>query len=357
MGQAASKVVGKTSKLSSAADKLKRPPIPRRAVEAAAPSDAATNNNGNGNNTNMPAEFLRGEGFGSQDARDMGQEMYWQYEQHQKIQRRKQLGNYYNASAPTLTTNNIYAVTGDDAGSSTAAPIEMPEDLLKFIKNVGPAKQMVDEEFTTRRLFKKENFSELEKLEITRTSRRERVCIPLMENVEGFTTEKNTNFARGEKNFEAIDENGENEDDFGLANIDFYDLLQRKGKYEKIVVNRNSGDDVDHNFQDDDYVAVFCENLLSSTNRCTNKTNAIMATNVSSERKTNKHLQNDDFLLLQLSSNILDIPVLRLDDDNNILGVHERDSNSQTISMMPENKVLLVLNNLSTNQKAVQDKK
>lgn len=233
----------------------------------------------------------------------------------------------------------------------------MPEDLLKFIKNVGPAKQMVDEEFTTRRLFKKENFSELEKLEITRTSRRERVCIPLMENVEGFTTEKNTNFARGEKNFEAIDENGENEDDFGLANIDFYDLLQRKGKYEKIVVNRNSGDDVDHNFQDDDYVAVFCENLLSSTNRCTNKTNAIMATNVSSERKTNKHLQNDDFLLLQLSSNILDIPVLRLDDDNNILGVHERDSNSQTISMMPENKVLLVLNNLSTNQKAVQDKK
>lgn len=114
-----------------------RPPVPPPASTTPSASEPAN-----------PGSFLRGEGLAKEDIRDIGQELF---------------------------LRNKHKV--DD---KVKGPQEMPADLLKFIQDVGPAKQSVDKQFTAPRLLEKENIEELEKKESSRQMIRQRKRMPLV---------------------------------------------------------------------------------------------------------------------------------------------------------------------------------
>jgi hypothetical protein len=196
MGQAASKRLAKTAEAVVKKVAETKPPPASSSVAPRAATNSATKTQSAAN----PGSFLRGEGLGQQDIRDIGQELFLQ---------------------------NLHKVDAKDG------PPEMPADLLKFIQDVGPVKQTVDNEFTASRLLEKENEGELIKPESTRRQVRERTRMPLMGEDQDFTTTRNTNFSTSHDDKKA--------EDFGTSNLELYDLLSRKsnsgGNPDTVVVD------------------------------------------------------------------------------------------------------------------------
>jgi len=298
MGQSASKGLSKAAgKVAAQTPSLKRPPIPSRTPHHASPDN--------------PGTFLRGEGAAAHDVRDRGQEMYLQHVQQQMRQESKKKTNKTSADGTAATKLN--------QGGNT----EMPEDLLKFIQDVGPAKAEIDREFTTSRLLKEENQEELMKGESVRTAKRERRRMPLMQGDENFTTEKNTNFSsqKGSVSLSTPDIH-----DFGLSNLQLYEMLNEKEEMsdnEKIVGGFH--DKVSSEFDEGQQ-------------------------NYSSPK--GKELKKKELQLLSQTLTILEIPKLRINEDGDILGLQSSDvpgPEMTTISSIPESKVIMVLKDLLNN--------
>lgn len=298
MGQSASKGLSKVARHVPA--DLKRPPIPRRSVSPIENEASSAANIG---------DFLRGKGVGSNDARDMGQEMYLQYAQKQKQQLSR---------------------SGDSADDVTdiSSKMETNPSLLKFIQDIGPAKQTIDKEFTSSRLLERKNQGELEKLEIKRTTRRERLRMPLMKD-SNFTLERNTNFTM-ETTAPLLKSASDN--DFGITSIELYDLLRQK---ESALGN------------DDDTVAAFYDKLMSTKEEC-QEPDSLSSSKTLSKVKT-KRIQ-----MLVSAIRVLNIPALRMDVDNNILGIYPCEVAGPETDAIPESKVVLVLNNVWNASNQVQ---
>ena len=281
MGQTASKGLSKAAeKAAKQASSLKRPPIPKRLP------DESPGNPG----------FLRGGGLAEHDVRDKGQEMYLQHVQEQR------------------------QAAANPKGDASVKNTEMPEDLLKFITDVGPATKSVDREFTTSRLLKEENKEELNKLEISRTAKRERIRMPLMQGEDQFATEKNTNFTVGDAKSLSAEQH-----DFGLSNIQLYEFLAQKDtkEGEKIV------DDVH-------------EKIVSDSEDC--------IADYSSPK--GEELKKNELELLAQTLKVLEIPTLRLNEDGDILGLSKKDvpgPEMKSITTIPEDKIIMVLKDLSIN--------
>lgn len=214
--------------------------------------------------------------------------------------------------------------------STSTANTDMPEDLLKFIQDVGPAKQSVDREFTTTRLLKEENQEELNKVESVRTAKRERVRMPLMQGDDNFTTEKNTNFSVGDGSTSL---SPSNEHEFRLSNIQLYDFLRQKDKGEEERIVRDCHEKIlsDYKEGQPDYSSPKGEEL----------------------KKKELHL-------LSRTLNALEIPILRLNADGDILGLYAKDvpgPEMTSISSIPESKIIMVLKDLSMNRSSNQTEK
>jgi hypothetical protein len=310
MGQSASKGLSKVAEkvAKQAAPELKRPPIPKRT-----PIENPSSSSANGGAAGNPGSFLRGEGIASKDPRDMGQEMYLQYAQQQQVQQ----------------GNNDATATGGNVNTGNK---EMPAELLKFIQDVGPTKQTIDREFTTPRLLQEENQGELNKVESSRSTRRKRVRMPLMGDDHEFTTEKNTNYATSTSALSSS-----NDDDFGLTNVELYDLLRQK--------DNNKGKEIDSS----KVVLNFYEKFVSDKE--TGHQNSMSSSSSSSSKIQSKDKEKQIKMLSDVMR-ALDIPTLRMDMDNNILGLYPQDvpgPEMQTFSPIPENKAMLVLKDLMDN--------
>lgn len=95
---------------------------------------------------------------------------------------------------------------------------EMPEDLLKFLNDVGPLQRKVDKEFTSPRLrdsLQKEELENRTQEEDVRRSVRE---MPIMGQEMDHVTSRTTNFATAPA--DSVDEH-----DFGLTEVQMYELL------------------------------------------------------------------------------------------------------------------------------------
>lgn len=261
MGQSASKTASNTAQ--NVAQKVAR----SRTAPAAqhVPPPPKTTEFGTPITPKNPGGFLRGDGLASQDIRDVGQEMYL---------KEKQKG----------------------------APQEMPEDLLKFITDVGPAKQAVDKEKTTKRLLEEENAGELEKTESERTVPRQRIDMPLMGEDRNFSVSRNTNFTSSQE---------DTKPEFGISNMQFYAMVR---EHEK----DSSGEVIKRIYEK------FTEGE---------------ATWDKQEQEAHQKKMSD--ALAHVS-----IPVLRVDADGNILGLHpDRVPGPEVKSLQPisPSKAKLVL--------------
>lgn len=237
MGQSASKTA------SSAAQNVAKKVAQSRTAPAAQqmPPPPKTSEFGTPITPRNPGGFMRGDGLASQDIRDLGQEMYL---------KSKQKG----------------------------APQEMPEDLLKFITDIGPARQTVDKEMTTKRLLEEGNAGELEKTESERTAPRQRIEMPLMGEDHNFSVSRNTRFSSSAE---------DTRQEFGITNLQFYAMVREHEKdnseemigkiYEKFTEGRDIWDD--------------------------------------KEQEAHKKKMSDALAYVS-------IPVLRVDTDGNILGLH-----------------------------------
>jgi len=285
MGQQASKELSKAAgKVAKDASNLKRPPIPKRTPDA---TTASTEGNA--------GSFLRGTGIAAQDIRDRGQEMYLQQVQDRSVADNK------NAKSSTQTSKNT----------------EMPEDLLKFIQDVGPAEKSVDREFTSSRLLKDENVDELNKLESNRTARRERVRMPLMQGEDSFATEKNTNFS------ESTVVSSADKHDFGLTHVQLYEFLTNARGEEKFV--------------DEFHKKIVSDSEESQTDYSSPK---------------GQEMKKTELQLMEQTLKVLEVPTLRMNEDGDILGLHSKDvpgPEIKSISTIPEDKIIMVLKDLSMN--------
>ena len=269
MGQGVSKAIGKSAgKAIKQASAGTKPPVPP-GVSAQAPATKAAN----------PARFLRGEGIAQQDIRDVGQEMFLQSKH--KV---------------------------DDKEKEKAQ--EMPPDLLKFITDVGPAKQKVDKDFTAPRLLEKENEEELNKTESSRNVIRERKRMPLMGEDENFTTVRNTNFSDGTGPEEVSK-------DFGISSLPLFEILSKKPNEKDMAAN----------------VDTFCESLFAEQDGWADQ-----------EKEEQKQQ-----LLEALQA--VDLPVLRQDTNGDILGLYPNQVPGPEVKSfrpLSPSKVKLVLADLLT---------
>jgi hypothetical protein len=310
MGQSTSKGLSKAAGKAAAKQtpSLKRPPIPSRTPHAAPTITPSPQN---------PGSFLRGTGVAAHDIRDRDQEMYLQRVQEQREQNLNQkLEQQSSGAAADNNNNNAPAET-----SMSSRNTDMPEDLLKFIQDVGPAKQSVDREFTTNRLLEEENLGELNKAESVRTAKRERVRMPLMQGVDNFTTVKNTNFnvRTGSLSASASDRH-----DFGLSNLQLYDFLIQK----------------DDKGADERFVGDFHEKILSDEG-------GQQPDNSSPKGKESK---KEELELMKQTLKFLEVPTLRINSDGDILGLPSKEvpgPENTSVSAIPENKIIMVLKDLS----------
>jgi hypothetical protein len=274
MGQSVSKVHGAVGKkVQGFVKKRVETEVKKRAPEQASQMTSTPAN---------PGKFMRGEG--QEDARDVGQEKFLQ------------------------RMHNI-----DDAEKSKGAR-EMPDDLLKFINDVGPATKIVDEDFTSPRLLK-DGQEELKKQESSKKSNRERRVMPLMGGDDNFTTTRNTNFSRRK---EATAK------DFGASNLQIYDLLSRK----------TSGSDV--NAIVDNF---YKENMAIESDWTEDEKSAHRA------------------LLGQVMAAI-EIPVLLKDAEGNFMGVYPDSvpgEEIKAVQRIPETKVKLVLADVANQTQAIEE--
>jgi hypothetical protein len=275
MGQQASKAASKSAteaaKKVAQNQKLRSPPLPpprppRHDASTGKPTSEAAN----------PGSFLRGEGLATQDIRDVGQEMFLQ-EKHQV----------------------------DDEAKAKGPP-EMSQDLLKFIQDVGPAKQEVDKDQTSPRLLEKENEKELQKLESSRQAVRERTRMPLMGEDQTFTATRNTNFSSRP---------ADTKKRFGVTNIQLYYLLSKSGTETDI----------------DAFVDEHHKKLIGEE-----------------EGWTEEEIEQQKTWIKQ-SLDCLEIPVLRKDPDGNILGLYPDSVPGAEVKWLrpiPPTKVKLVLDDV-----------
>ena len=267
MGQAASKVskrVGKSAEslVKKASEHKTAPPPP--------PPPPMQRHGGNESTPANPGGFLRGDGLASEDIRDVGQEIFLQSQQKD-------------------------------------APQEMPSDLIRFIQDIGPAKRDVDKEKTSSRLLDSENFNELEKTEAERTSPRQRINMPLMGEDYDHSVARNTNFSSRAE---------EVEKDFGITNLQFFDLVRQK---------RDSSVDDDSKLVGKFYGRIKGDDEWS-------------------EEENENHRK-----LLRDALQTVKIPVLRIDQNGNILGLHpDRVPGSEVKSVQPisPKKARLVMDDL-----------
>jgi hypothetical protein len=329
MGQSASRGLSKATEKVSKTALEQRPPIPSRL----APQKETTTASGapEGTHAANPGSFLRGSGIATQDVRDVGQEMYLQHMHNISERQRQQQEKYAGDSASTLSPR-------PPPGNA-----DMPQDLLRFIQDVGPAKQTIDTEFTTKRLLQEENKSELEKLESARKPRRARMRMPLMGDDSNFTTEKNTYFHGTDV---LLDEDGHTNTtsasvntDFGLHHIEFYDLLERKNAKNRIEIGQNVKD-----VEYDKIIDEFCTNRLNAERQQQQQKQQPIWTKEEMEQQRERLLQ---------ALRVLDLPVLRLDSDgHNLMGLYPKDvpgPEVRFLSPIPETKVMLVLKDLKEN--------
>jgi hypothetical protein len=262
-----------------------------------------------------PSNFLRGSGIATQDVRDVGQEMYLQHVQTMSRQQHQQSNN---------NNNEQQSQSSSSSSSPTEINTDMPPDLLKFIQDVGPAKQTIDKDYTSSRLL--ENKEELENVMKSQSSsstsrRRQRMQMPLMGDDETFTTEKNTNFARTTLNVD--DDTASNDPSlFGLDHLGLYELLLTKDT----TTTTTSIDDFYDNVTKDE------EERRQGW----------------SENDRHRHKER-----LRQALNVLDLPVLLLDNDHNILGLYPKDvpgPEVKSLTPIPDNKAMLVLRDLSGQQ-------
>lgn len=215
-----------------------------------------------------------------QDIRDKGQELY--------LQTKHKLNNEQKAQGPA----------------------DMPEELLRFLQDVGPTKKSVDKEFTTPRLLEDSNGDELIKVESVRKVTRERLQMPLMEGDSQFTTTRNTNFSRQQST------NKDEEKDFGLTNIQLYRLLSNREQIEK------------------DGIDTFYESILSKE---------VVPLLSTEEKAAHKRLMMD-------ALKCIEVPVLRTDSEGTFFGLYDKDVPGvevKAVQPIPETKVKLVLKHLS----------
>jgi hypothetical protein len=250
----------------------------------------------------------------------MGQEMYLQHMQQQQQQERQKQLQQENKSQRIEGTS----AAGPPATNSNPAGgyKEMPEDLLKFIQDVGPAERSVDREFTATRLLEKENQEELDKAESVRTAKRERVRMPLIQGDKSFTTEKNTNFAIRDESKSA---SAGKKHDFGLSNLLLYEFLIQK-------------DDIADRIE---IVGNFHEKILSDSEE--DRPNYLSP--------EGEELKKKELELLSQTLNALEVPKLRINSDGDVLGLYSKDvpgPEMTSISTIPESKIKLVLKDLST---------
>ena len=275
MGQSVSKAHGAVGqKVKGFVKERVEAEVKKRAPEQATQQMTSTPSN--------PGMFMRGEG--KQDARDVGQEDFLQ------------------------RMHNI-----DDTEKSKGSR-EMPDDLLKFINDVGPATKMVDEDFTSPRLLK-DGQNELKKQEATRKSNRERLIMPLMKGDDNFTTTRNTNFSRRQ---EATVK------DFGASNLQLYDLLSRK----------TSGSDV----------GAIVDNFY--------KENMAIESDWTEEEKAAHRV------LLGQAMMSIEIPILLKDADGNFMGVYPDSvpgEEIKAVQRIPETKVKLVLADVADQTHALEE--
>lgn len=278
MGQAASKAksFAKTADtaVKKAATQTPRPPPPQK-----------TNSLGIVSTPKNPGGFLRGGGVASEDIRDIGQEMFLK-SQHKE------------------------------------APQEMPADLLKFITDVGPAKQSVDKEMTSSRLLESENTKELETLESKRQAPRQKLEMKLMDGLEedsdAFSTIRNTNFSS--RNI-ASDETDKS---LGISNLQFYEAMLDK---------ESKGDDI--------AVEIFFSAAVARKEDFTE----------------DKSAQTENKKKLKQALQALSIPVLRLDNEGNIYGLYpDAVSGPEIKSMRPisPSKAKLVLQDVLEKNKTIE---
>lgn len=319
MGQTASKGLSKAA--GNVAKKVTdfKPPLPARpplpssstTAEAGGPptppgdggSDADTTVTADAAN---PSNFLRGSGIATQDVRDVGQEMYLQHVQQRQQQQR--------GRAPPAPSGSTVAAT--PAGVPNQ---DMPPDLLKFIQDVGPAGQSVDTDLTAPRLLREENRAELAKVESVRKPARRRIRMPLMGDDDTFTTEKNTHFASS-----PLGPHQRRQADFGTTDLQLYRLLAAKKGDESVETN---------------VVDAFHRTMATPDN------GGAGAAWTDEETKKQR-----EWLVQTLR--VLDLPTLRMDSDNNILGFYPQDvpgPEVKSVRPIPETKVMLVLKDLVEN--------
>jgi hypothetical protein len=320
MGQSASKGLTKAAENigKKAMDQHKPPlptrgPLPTSAAAASSEEPAASTSPPSFQppppSAANPGNFLRGDGIAKEDVRDVGQEMYLQH--IQKLSE-KQTGGVSKATS---------------ADSEFPSNKEMPDDLLKFIQDVGPAKQTIDREFTTSRLLEKENSDELQKMESVRKPIRQRRKMPLMGQDERFTTEKNTYFTYGDEEPRSGGKTASMKD-LGLENLRLYELLLQKEKNPT-----QSSEDIAKTFG-------------------TKMSEDAKEQQWSNEEK--EQLQT----LLRHSLDHLEIPTLRMDSDGNMLGLYSKEvpgPEVRSVSSIPETKVMLVLKDLAESKDGATD--
>ena len=155
---------------------------------------------------------------------------------------------------------------------------------------------------TTKRLLEDENAGELEKTESERTAPRQRIDMPLMGEDHNFSVSRNTNFTSREE---------ESKPEFGMTNLQFYTMVREhemnssgevlQKVYEKITEGEDSWDE--------------------------------------KEQESHKKKISDALAHMR-------IPVLRVDAEGNILGLHpDRVPGPEVKSLQPisPSKAKLVL--------------
>ena len=267
-----------------------------------------------------PGSFLRGDGLATQDVRDVVQEMY--------LKEKHKLGGDDNDEISS-DGNNVQ----EQAQTQAKNVHEMPDDLLKFIQDVGPAKQVVDREQTSPRLLEEENVEELQKLESQRKqSRRGTTRMPLMGEDTEYTTTRSTNFAKSAPEV-VSDEQQRVKDSFGITNVQMFDLLNSYGRSGK---HGRSSNDADTNLD------VSVDNFYKKLT-----TEAAAAQEGSSDWSDEEINQQKRWL--QQCLQYLEVPVLRQDPDGNFIGLYSENvpgGEVKTLQPVSPTKVKLVLDDI-----------
>mmetsp|Transcript_11748 Transcript_11748/g.18226 ORF Transcript_11748/g.18226 Transcript_11748/m.18226 type:complete len:266 (+) Transcript_11748:122-919(+) len=171
---------------------------------------------------------------------------------------------------------------------------EMPDDLIKFLNDVGPLERKVDKDLTSPRLRKKMQ-AELENS--NDGEHRTKRDMPIMED-SGFMAQRTTNFSTHEKKTEE-------EDITGASDLDLYDMFLSEESSKEII-----------------------EKFIS------NKSFA------------NAQQQQKEENLLRNTLNFIGLPVIMKDTDDSYVGAwkdHVQDLERKKLYVMSEDKIRLTL--------------